>query len=88
MPISEQQRMLRMAGKYSAVGIEMCAAVGFGTWAGWWADKKFGTTPWLMWVGIVVGFGAAFKTVQRVVRDFKRDTQGTSGEPPVDKKLN
>ena len=90
--MSDQQRMMRIAGRYSAIGIEMCAAVGFGTWGGWWVDKKLGTTPWLMWFGIVVGFGAAVKTVQRVIRDFKRDSQASSAPdkepPPVDRSLN
>jgi F0F1-type ATP synthase assembly protein I len=31
-----------------------------GLFAGYWADKKFGTSPWLMLGGIVLGATAGF----------------------------
>jgi len=67
--------MWRLAGRYSAIGIEMCAAVAFGTLGGVWLDGKLGTTPWLFWIGLVVGIGAATRAVLRVVRDFKRSSR-------------
>ncbi|MBC7793413.1 MAG: AtpZ/AtpI family protein, partial [Clostridia bacterium] len=72
---SDQQRQMRLAFKYSAVGIEMAACVAAGTLGGRWLDEKFGTAPWMLAFGIVVGFGAAFRAVQRVVREFRRDSR-------------
>ena len=51
----ETQRMWQIAARYSTVGIEMAASVGFGTWGGWWLDQHFGTAPYLFWFGVVVG---------------------------------
>lgn len=68
----ETERMWRLAGRYSAIGIEMAAAVAFGALAGSWLDRKFGTEPWLVIFGLIVGTGAAVLAILRVVRDFKR----------------
>lgn len=78
----DQQRQINTAFKYSAVGIEMAAAVAAGTFGGSWLDKKFGTAPWLLTFGIIVGFGAAIKAVMRVIKEFRRDSKRT------DKSLN
>ncbi len=63
--------MWRLAGRYSAVGIEMAAAVAIGTLGGRWLDGKLGTEPTLFWIGFVVGVGAAVRAVVRVARNFK-----------------
>ncbi len=86
--LSESQKMWRIAGKYSALGIEMTIEVGGCTWLGIWLDRKLDTTPILMWVGMVIGFGAAIRAVQRTIRDYKRDTQTHEAPPPVRKDLN
>ncbi len=33
---------------------------------GYWADTVFGTTPWLLLVGVVLGFGAFVRGVLRL----------------------
>lgn len=82
----ESEHMWRLAGRYSAVGIEMAAAVALGTIGGVWLDSKLHTAPWLFWFGLVVGVGAAVRTVVRIVRDFKRSTKQQRppcGSPPA-----
>lgn len=86
--LTESQKMWRIAGKYSALGIEMTIEVGGCTYLGIWLDKKFGTAPILMWVGMVLGFAAAIRAVQRTIRDYKRDTRTSEPVPPVSKDLN
>jgi hypothetical protein len=44
---SERQRMWRLAGRYSSVGVEIAVCIGGTTWAGHYADQHFGTKPWL-----------------------------------------
>jgi F0F1-type ATP synthase assembly protein I len=65
--------MWRLAARYSAVGIEMAAAVAMGTGAGWWLDSKLGTDPVFLIFGIIVGIGAAAKTVIRIAKTTKLD---------------
>lgn len=50
------------------MGIEMAAAVSICTLGGWWLDQRFGTEPYLLIFGLIVGTGAAVKTVVRAVR--------------------
>jgi ATP synthase protein I len=71
MAESEQQRMWKLAGRYSAVGIEIAVSVAFGVLGGRWLDGKFGTEPYLMWFGMVVGIGAAVRSITRLVRATK-----------------
>ena len=41
--------------KLSGLGIELAAAVGGLTLAGWWWDRHFGTEPWGFWIGLSIG---------------------------------
>ena len=78
--LSERRRMWRLAGRYSGLGVEMAICIGGTTWAGYYADQKFGTKPWLFIFGLIVGTGAAIKAVIRIVRQFK-----ASNREPVQK---
>jgi F0F1-type ATP synthase assembly protein I len=68
----DQQHMWELAGRYSAIGIEMAIALCLPTLGGVWADRHFATTPWLFLFGLVVGLGAASQTVYRVVKSARR----------------
>ena len=72
--------MWAIAAKYSGVGIEMTTAVAIGTITGGWLDKKFGTTPYLFWFGVLVGFGAATQAVLRVLRDLRQQAKKNADE--------
>ena len=65
--------MWKLAGTYSAVGIEISAAVLIGAIGGHWLDGKFDTAPYLMWFGLIVGLGAAVKAIARTIKSYKRD---------------
>jgi ATP synthase protein I len=67
----EQEHMWRLAGRYSALGIEMAVAVSLGALLGWWLDKRYGTQPWLLFFGLIVGVGAATRAVVHVVKTTK-----------------
>ena len=56
----------------SSVGLELAIAVLLGLFAGLWADKKLGTGPWLMLLGLVFGMIAGARAIYRVVREADR----------------
>jgi F0F1-type ATP synthase assembly protein I len=68
----DQQVLWRLAGRYSAVGIEITVAVVLGTLGGVWADRHFGTAPVFLCLGLAVGFGAATQIVVRLIRTAGR----------------
>jgi len=47
------------------LGIEFATAVMAGGALGFWLDKKWGTLPWLLLVGIMIGFSLGFYIVCR-----------------------
>lgn len=53
-----------------SVGIEMGVAVSVGYFAGSWLDNRFGTTPWLMYLLLVLGIAAAFRGLWRTARKY------------------
>ncbi len=54
-------------GIYGAVGFQLAATVIGGLFAGQWLDKKFGTTPWLTVVGLLIGSAGGFYNLIRVL---------------------
>ena len=55
----------------SSVGIEMAVCVVIGWGLGYWLDGKFGTTPWLMLVFLLVGTAAGFRALIRAGNEAK-----------------
>ena len=53
----ETFKAFRVSGPLLGSGIQLAAAVVFFIFAGRWLDGKFGTAPWLMLVGALVGVG-------------------------------
>jgi len=51
---------LKGVGPYLDLGMTFVVAIGGGAWLGYWADQHWGTAPWLLlagaMLGIVVGF--------------------------------
>ena len=50
-------KAFRSAGPLFGSGIQLAAAVAVFFFIGRWLDDKFGTSPWLMLTGAVVGAG-------------------------------
>ena len=72
--------------KLSGLGIELAAAVGGLTLAGWWWDRHFGTEPWGFWIGLTIGMvGGMYNLIRRAMaagrnasisnRTMKRNTK-------------
>jgi hypothetical protein len=64
--------MWLVAGSTGAIGLEIAIAIILGYYGGVWLDSKFGSTPWLKWIGFCAGLGAAVKALIRVSRSYKK----------------
>ena len=58
----------RLAG----IGVEFVAAVGVFAAIGWWADRKFGTSPWLLLAGCGIGFAGGLWNMVRAAQRMMR----------------
>ena len=53
--------------KYLGLGIQLPVPALLGALAGWWADGRFGTQPWLLIAGASLGTAAGFGVFLSVV---------------------
>jgi ATP synthase protein I len=65
------KKTIKTLGFLSTVGLSMALAVGIGALAGYFLDKKFGTTPWLFFVFLAFGIAAAFKNLHLMYKKTK-----------------
>jgi len=54
-------------GKYLNLGFQLAVAVGLGIVVGYWLDKKLGTVPLFLLLGLSVGAVAGFLNIYRIV---------------------
>lgn len=59
---------LAQAGILAAVPMILLVAPMIGYFAGSWADKKLGTDPYLLIVGLALGFGAAAREIYNLIK--------------------
>ena len=65
--------MLKQAGQFAAVGLEMGIAVALGIFVGWYLDEKLNTTPVLFWIGFALGIGAAGKAIWDAAKRARKE---------------
>ena len=64
--------MWRIAARTSAVGLEILLSIVIGLYGGKWLDAKLGISPWLTYIGLAAGIGAAIKALVRVTRSYRK----------------
>jgi F0F1-type ATP synthase assembly protein I len=64
----EQPSPWRRYLRFSSMGIELGLSVMIGLIGGQWLDKRFGTEPWLLLLGLVFGMAAGFRSVFRALK--------------------
>ena len=67
--------MWAIAGRYSALGLEMGLCIVLGFYGGGWLDGKFGT-KWISYAGLGFGIAAAFLALYRTGKRALRDEKG------------
>ena len=66
----------RDAAPYLALGIQLAATVVIMSYAGYWADKHFGTGPWLLLTGLGIGAAAGLYNFLKTTIDLgKKEEQ-------------
>jgi F0F1-type ATP synthase assembly protein I len=64
------------AGRYAGLGIQFAASILLFLYLGQWLDKRFGTDPLFLYVGVFTGAGAAFYSMYRnLMADQKREDE-------------
>ncbi|MBK7907347.1 MAG: AtpZ/AtpI family protein [Gemmatimonadetes bacterium] len=67
-------RSMGAAGRYAGLGIQFAASIVVFLYAGQWLDRRLGTAPIFLYVGVFTGAGAAFYSMYRnLMADQKRD---------------
>jgi F0F1-type ATP synthase assembly protein I len=61
-----QQPLKKSPWAYLSLGLEFAATVGLLTWAGWWADQRWGYKPWGTVAGSMLGVALA---MYRLIRE-------------------
>lgn len=69
--------------EYAGIGLQLAGAVLLFMFAGQWLDRRFGTEPWLLLIGVFVGAGAGFFAMYRqLIKPQKgRDVKRRESEP-------
>lgn len=65
-------KLWAIAGRFSALGLEMGLSLAIGFLGGRWLDARFGTKPYLAVSGFVLGIAAAFLALYRVGRNVQK----------------
>ncbi|MCC6806403.1 MAG: AtpZ/AtpI family protein [Deltaproteobacteria bacterium] len=83
-------KLWAIAGRFSALGLEMGLSLAIGFFMGRYADAKLGTKPYLTIAGFVFGIVAAFLAVYRVGRSVQKKLdqdaakeRAERGDPPA-----
>ncbi len=53
------------AGEFAGIGLQFAASIIAFLFLGQWLDKRLGTGPWLLIIGVFVGAGASFYSIYR-----------------------
>ena len=64
----------------SSLGIQFGLSIAIGTGAGYWADGRFGTKPWLTLLGLFYGSLAGFRALHRAAKQYTGSPKPT--DPP------
>ena len=57
---SSMLEVMRAVRPYMDIGVTFVVTAGGGAWLGYWADQRWGTAPWLLLVGAVLGIAVGF----------------------------
>lgn len=59
--------------EFAGVGVQFAAAILLFLWLGQWVDRRFGTTPIFLIIGVFTGAGGGFYSMYRRLMAAQRD---------------
>lgn len=65
--------LVQQVGLLTAIPFVLGSGPLLGWWIGQWLDKKFGTGPLCLVIGLLIGVGASTSQVGRLVRFFNKN---------------
>ncbi len=80
-PYAKKTRGYMQVLSLSSVGIEMAISVVIGLFGGQWLDRKFGTEPLFLLIGVLVCCAAAGKAVWAAVKKADRMADRDPADP-------
>ena len=73
---SSDDRMARSAARYGGLGLQFAVSIVLFLYVGQWVDRRLGSKPWGLLVGVFVGAGAAFYSMyRRLMADLRREEE-------------
>lgn len=66
---------MRQLAPYLTLGVQLAAAVCGSAVVGWWIDKTYGTQPWVLLGGVIVGSIVGLVQFLRVVQQLGKRAQ-------------
>ena len=83
------RRSASAAAKYGGLGLQFALSIILFLSVGQWIDRRLGTEPWFLILGVFTGAGAAFYSMYRtLMADQKREDEerrAREGTPPAGK---
>jgi ATP synthase protein I len=69
----ERKKFYKQAMRYSAVGLEMGFSVAIGVAVGYFLDKYFHTSPWLLLIFLILGIVAGFRSLFSLITGLDKN---------------
>jgi len=71
---SADARGARSAARHAGAGLQFAVSIVVFLYAGQWVDRRLGSEPWGVLIGVFTGAGAAFYSLyRRLMADVRRD---------------
>lgn len=64
------RKALEALGGVGSIGFVMAAGALLGWWGGTWADRHWGTEPWGLVIGLLLGLGGAALECWHILKRF------------------
>ncbi|MCG6911737.1 MAG: AtpZ/AtpI family protein [Deltaproteobacteria bacterium] len=68
----DTKRSIRELAYFSSIGLAVALSIFIGLAFGLWLDRKFGTAPWLMFVGLFMGIAAGYRNIGLAIRKSRK----------------
>ena len=62
----------RESGSLYGAGVQIAAGIVLMAFIGWWIDTRWGTTPWIMVLGICFGAAAGMYQLVKTVNEINK----------------